>query len=69
MSGSGPEAGKEDALNPEASERTGLSGLRFVVATARNAMSSITLHSVSKLRLPLSIREYSGHYTEVYAWK
>jgi hypothetical protein len=69
MSGSGPEARKEDALNPKRSERTGLSGLRFAVATARNATSSITLHSVSKLRLPLSIREYSGHYTEVYAWK
>jgi hypothetical protein len=69
MSGSRPEARKEDALNPKRSERTGLSGLRFVVATARNAMSSITLHSVSKLRLPLSIREYSGHYTGVYTWK
>jgi hypothetical protein len=36
---------------------------------SQNAMSSITLHSVSKLRLPLSIRAYFDHYAELYLWK
>jgi hypothetical protein len=35
----------------------------------RNATLSITLHSVSKLRLPLSIRAYLGHYAEFHSWK
>lgn len=34
-----------------------------------NATLSITLHLVSKLRLPLSIRAYSPRYTGVYTWK
>ena len=34
-----------------------------------NATPSITLHSAPKLAQPLSIREYSGHYSEAYAWK
>jgi hypothetical protein len=35
----------------------------------RNAMRSITLHSVSNLRLSLSIRAYLSHYAAPYSWK
>jgi hypothetical protein len=34
-----------------------------------NATPSITLHSVSKLRLTPGIRAYLVRYAQVYAWK
>lgn len=48
---------------------TAVSWLRFAAATCWNATSSITLHSVSKLRLSLALVNISGHYARGYAWK
>jgi hypothetical protein len=36
---------------------------------SQNATSSITLHSVSKLRLTPGIRVYLRRYAQVYSWK
>jgi hypothetical protein len=39
------------------------------ISRFKNATPSITLHSVSKVRLDPGIREYSGPYSEAYSWK
>jgi hypothetical protein len=69
MSGEGPGRARPGARASAAESR--VPGCVCLGLTERwqNATFSITLHSVSKLRLPLSIREYSGHYTEAYTWK